>query len=274
MNTRLEFILIDPQTDFCDPRRGSLYVPGAEKDAERLAKLLDRLKDRIADIHVTLDSHHRFDIGHPLFWLDSQGRHPVVDIPAGKFPIVLSEEDLLNGKWTPAFPGMRSWALDYLRKLNTGGRYAPVIWPYHCLIGEPGATMFGPVAEAVASWEISQIAMADKVTKGSNYRTEHYSAVKAEVEDPEDPSTQLNLRLIDTLREADIIAISGQALSHCVANTVRDIADQFGEENIRKLVLLEDTSSHVPGFESLGENFVREMTARGMQTARSTDFMV
>ena len=274
MSIKLEMIIIDPQVDFCDPSQGSLYVPGAGKDSERLATLIKRLEDRIHNIHVTLDSHHRFDIGHPLFWRDSQGRNPIVDIPAGKFPIVLTENDIQDGIWTPTLPNLNVYALDYVRKLEQGGRYAPVIWPYHCIIGESGSNIFAPVGEAIKNWELNQLAMADKVTKGSNYKTEHYSAVKAEVEDPEDATTQLNMGLIQTLQEADMIAISGQALSHCVANTVIDIANNFGEENIQKLVFLEDTSSNVPGFEYLGENFLKEMTARGMKTAKSTDFMV
>jgi nicotinamidase-related amidase len=111
------------------------------------------------------------------------------------------------------------------------------------------------------------------VTKGSNYKTEHYSAVQAEVPDPTDPSTHINTPFIETLEEADIIVVSGQALSHCVANTVRDIADNFGDENIQKLVLLEDTTSPVPGFEQLGIDFLKDMKARGMQVAKSTDFL-
>ena len=74
-------------------------------------------------------------------------------------------------------------------------------------------------------------------------RDRHYSAVQADVPDPADPTTQLNVGLIKTLENADLVALSGQALSHCVANTIRDIADYFGRESIRKLVLIEDTSS-------------------------------
>jgi nicotinamidase-related amidase len=70
-----------------------------------------------------------------------------------------------------------------------------------------------------------------------------------------------------------VVALSGQALSHCVANTVRDIADQFGQENIHKLVLIEDTSSPVPGFEALARQFVTDMRRRGMKTAKAADFL-
>ena len=80
--------------------------------------------------------------------------------------------------------------------------------------------------------------MINLVTKGSNFWTEHYSAVMADVPDPSDPHTMLNTSFINTLKEADIIALSGEAKSHCLANTVRDIANNFGEENISKLVLL------------------------------------
>ena len=66
-------LIIDPQNDFCDPEKGSLYVPGADEDMMRLAKMVDRLRDKLTDIHVTLDSHHTVDIAHPVFWIDGSG---------------------------------------------------------------------------------------------------------------------------------------------------------------------------------------------------------
>ena len=127
---------------------------------------------------------------------------------------------------------------------------------------------------ALGDWERDNFAVVDFVTKGSNIFTEHYSAVKADVPDPQDPTTQINKTLIKTLMDSDLVFIAGQALSHCVANTVRDIADAFGDESyVKKLVLITDASSSVVGFETLGTDFVREMTARGMQTATTVDFL-
>ena len=97
--------------------------------------------------------------------------------------------------------------------------------------------------------------------------------MKADVPDMADPSTQINKALIDVLSGADVIAISGEALSHCVANTIRDTADAFGDDNVKKFVLLEDTCSNVPGFDSLGEDFVKEMVGRGMRISNSVDFL-
>ena len=71
MSKRIELLIIDPQVDFCDPNRGALYVPGAEQDMKRLAKMIGRLRDKLADVHVTLDSHHFIHIAHPIFWRDT-----------------------------------------------------------------------------------------------------------------------------------------------------------------------------------------------------------
>jgi nicotinamidase-related amidase len=110
--------------------------------------------------------------------------------------------------------------------------------------------------------------MVDFVTKGSNPWTEHFSAVQAEVPDPEDPSTQVNTRFIQTLETADIILLAGEALSHCLANTVRDVARSFSDPKyVQKLILLTDASSNVTGFENYGADFVRDLTVLGMKTS-------
>jgi len=261
---KIELLIIDPQNDFCDPS-GSLFVPGADEDAKRLSNFIRRMKDKIYDIHVTLDSHHLVDIAHPIFWKNSEGKNP------DPFTIITSKE-IQNGTWGPTNPAFKEYVKSYIESLEANGRYPLCIWPPHCLIGSWGNNVVDPVYNAITEWE-NDFNMIDYVTKGSNYKTEHYSAVKSDVPDPEDPSTHLNVPLIQTLEEADIIVISGQALSHCVANTVTDIADNFGEDNIKKFVLLKDTCSNVPGFENLGDSFVKDMSARGMQVSTSIEFL-
>ena len=116
--------------------------------------------------------------------------------------------------------------------------------------------------------------MADFVTKGSNPWTEHFSAVQAEVPDPADPGTQVNTGLIHTLEEADIILLAGEALSHCLAHTVTDVATHFADPRyVNKMVLLTDASSPVTGFEAQGDTFLRELKGRGMRTATTRDFL-
>lgn len=261
---KLHFLIIDPQRDFCD-KNGSLSVPGADNDMEKLAKLITRLQSQIFDIHCTLDTHHYFDISHPVFWKDGKGNHPDV------FTIITAP-DIENGKWKATNPQYQQYVLDYAGQLAANRRYPLCIWPPHCLIGTSGHNVVPVLADAMLSWEKEQIAMVDYVTKGSNYKTEHYSAVQADVPDPADPSTMMNSRLIQTLEEADIIAVAGEALSHCLKFTVEDIANTFDEEHIKKMVLIEDCASPVPGFEQQAEDFVKNMAKRGMQISNSADF--
>jgi len=263
----LRILVIDPQNDFCD-KKGALYVPGADRDMERLADMIVRLRDKIDDIHVTLDTHHYVDVAHPVFWVNSEGKHP------DPLATIITVEDVENGKWQTTNPQMGKRALDYVRALKANNQYALVIWPFHCLIGSWGYGVYPELFDALLEWE-KDFSMVDYVTKGSNMYTEHYSAVQADVPDPQDPGTMLNTRLIQTLEDADIIALAGEALNFCVANTVTDIANNFGEENIKKFVLLEDACSPVPGkdFEVLTKNFMTEMTRRGMQVSNTSDFL-
>ncbi len=261
----VHLLVIDPQNDFCSPN-GSLYVSGGDADMDRLAKMVDRLRGRLSAIHVTLDSHRKVDISHPIWFRNSAGKHP------DPFT-VMSAEDLRTGRWTTTRPSAHKRTLKYLETLESSGRYPHVIWPYHCLIGDEGHNVWPALSDAIHSWE-ARFAMADFVTKGSNPWTEHFSAVQAEVPDPTDPTTQVNTDLIATLEEADVVLLAGEALSHCLANTVRDIADKFADPKyVSKLVLLTDASSNVTSFENYGEDFVRELRAKGMRTSTTTDVL-
>lgn len=55
----------------------------------------------------------------------------------------------------------------------------------------------------------------------------------------EDPSTHLNTKLLQKLHACPQLIVCGQALSHCVNFTVRDIVDNWRGENA-KIVVLED----------------------------------
>ncbi|MBF0227542.1 MAG: hypothetical protein HQK76_19015 [Desulfobacterales bacterium] len=262
----LRILIIDPQNDFCD-KKGSLYVQGADDDMKRLSNMVIRLKDKINDIHITLDTHHYVDIAHPIFWVDSNGNHP------DPFKVI-TVEDVENGNYRTTNPQMQKRAAEYVKSLRANNRYALVIWPYHCLIGSWGYGVYPELFNALIEWE-KDFCMVDYVTKGSNIYTEHYSAVQADVPDSQDPTTMLNTRLIKTLEDADIIALCGEALNFCLANTVKDIADNFGEDNIKKLVLLNDATSPVLGkdFEPLTKKFLDEMTKRGMKISTTKDFL-
>lgn len=276
---KMHLLIIDPQKDFCDPN-GSLFVPGADEDAKRLGGVIHRLRSKWDDIHVTMDSHQKMDISHPLWWRDRSGAHP------GPFTLI-SAADVESGVWTTSVPGAYNRSLDYLRKLeastrNGKPRYPHTIWPVHCETGTEGWTVHPEVMGALGEWCESEFAMIDYVTKGTNPWTEHFSGLKAEVPDPNDPTTQLNTRLMDTLEAADIIVVAGWADTHCLMSTVEDINDAFSNpEYIKKMVLLTDCTSSVPDppavpglFSNKVAEFRADMKAKGMKFATSADFLV
>lgn len=266
MNTnKAILLLIDPQYDFCNPN-GNLYVQGAEKDMERLAKMITDNINLIEAIHVTLDSHQTVHIAHPVWWVNSKAENPAPFT-------VITADDVRNGTWRAAKPDLQQWSLDYVESLEQNGRYALCIWNPHCLIGSQGWTVDENLYPALLEWE-AKFKKVNFVPKGSNYMTEHYSAVKADVEVSGDPTTMLNTQLIGALKSGHDILIAGEALDFCIANTIRDIADQFSDDEVKKFVLLEDATSAVnaPGLEHLKDDFIKDMTARGMRISTTTEY--
>jgi len=263
----IRLLLIDPQEDFCNKDWGSLYVPGADLDMIRVATMVQRLNKKINRIHTTLDQHHSMAIFHPMFWVNSNGKNP------DPFTLI-SVDDVKNGTWKTTHPSLQSYGSEYVQTLEANNRYVLCVWPPHCLIGTPGSNVVPEVSKAFIDWERDNFKMVEFVSKGSNFKTEHYSAVRAEVPDPTDPTTNLNTPFINTLEEADIILTGGEALTHCWMNTIRDIVSEFDESNIKKFIFLEDASSSVPGFEKEGEEFVHEMIGKGMQVSTTDKVLI
>lgn len=261
----IEVVWIDPQNSFHDLPDATLGVPGACANAANGIKLIQRMKDKIDDIHVTLDTHQQLAIFHPLYWVDKKGKHPA--------PFTqITHEAVEKGEWKTFIPTFQPLALDYVTALQQHGRYALVIWPYHCLLGTWGHNVYDKVGATLNEWELTYRARVDYVVKGHNLHTEHYSAVQADVPN-DDPTTQLNTRLIETLQRSRKVWVMGQASSHCVANTGRDIADVFGADSVQQLVFLEDCMSPVPGFEQLAVDFFADMKSRGAEVTTSKQLL-
>jgi nicotinamidase-related amidase len=253
------------QNDFCSPN-GSLFVPGADQDVIRVSKFVKRIGKKINDIHVTLDSHRTVQVFHPIFWCDASGKHP------NPFTVI-GVSDVEQGKWMTTNPSWRQRGLEYVKALAEKGRFPLVIWPYHTIIGSVGHSLVPCLSEALTDWEKSRFAMVDYCVKGDFYFSEAYGALESEVPAPEEASTMLNTRLVDMLQQADDLLIMGEALSHCVKNTVEQVAKAFGDVNLDKFVLMTDCCSNVPTFEKLGDDFVKNMVARGMRVSTSVDYL-
>jgi nicotinamidase/pyrazinamidase len=265
----VQLLIVDPQNDFMDVAPGgmpALPVPGAAADMERLSHVIDTLADRIAGITVTFDSHHRYHIAHPTFWERPDGGTvaPFTEIRAAQ---------VRSGEFRPRHAAQALRALAYLDELERQGRYVLMVWPVHCELGSWGHNVYPAVRAAYNRWEDLTLGVVQKVSKGSNPYTEHYSALQAEVPDAEDPGSQLNERLIRELDRADTIVIAGEASSHCVRASTEHLADHLPSKRVDKLVLLADCMSPVSGFEAQAQEFLRTMARRGATVTTSAELL-
>ena len=247
-------LIIDTQFDFCDPA-GALFVPGAEQDVERMASLIRRHAKQIDHIVVTLDTHHVLDIAHPLFWYNAEGRHPAPFTP-------ISAEDVATGRWIPRFSADK--ARQYVRDLEADGQFQHFIWPEHCLIGSRGAALHDTLLDALRFWTRQRDRDYVAVQKGLYPLTEHFGIFQAQVPDPAVPETQLNTTLIADLDRFDTIYLMGEAKSHCVANSLKQLLD-FAPALVPKVVLVTDCMSDVTGLGHLGDPIYREAQARNIR---------
>ena len=265
MNTQL--LIIDPQNDFLDgpEQRAALPVKGASQDMWRLAEFMRRISARLDGIVVTLDTHEFLDIGHPDFWVTSDGQPPA-SLTA------VTVNDVKTGALSPRDRRDLPYVLKYLETLKLQGSYTHMIWPVHCQIGTWGHNVAEMVQRQINLWERDRGEPALRVLKGMNRMTEHYSAVRAEVVDPGDAHTQTNRQLVDRLNKADVIYVAGEASSHCVKATVLHLLEALrGKNAASRLVLLTDAMSPVGGFEAESEAFLTDMRSRGATLARTSE---
>lgn len=280
MKRNIHLLLIDPQNDFCDlpaswratdastgaQLQPALPVSGAHADMLRLAGLIREGAGGIDGITVTLDSHHRFDIAHPTFW-QARGRGAVAPFT----PITAAQ--VRGGDYQPRDPEALPKALAYLDELERRGRYTLMVWPVHCEIGSWGHNVHPAVKAAYNAWEDGQLRVVEKVAKGSNPWTEHYSAIQAEVPDAGDPETQFNMPLIEALDQADLIVVAGEASSHCVKATTEHVVANLPSGRPAKVVLVTDCMSPVTGFEAQHQAFLDDMESRGVQLRTSAEML-
>lgn len=275
--SRIQLLVIDPQNDFCDlpqswqgtdPASGARLVPslavhGAHADMQRLAKFIAAQGHALDAITVTLDSHQRYDIGHPGFWQTEDGGAvtPFTQITAAQL-----DAGAYRPRDTAVFPRVRS----YLQTLEQQGRYTHMVWPVHCEIGSWGHAVHADVQAACAAWQLQRQRAASTVFKGMNPWTENYSALQAEVPDPRDPSTQLNTRLLAALDSADLLLVAGEASSHCVRATTEHLLQHLPSGRPERIVLVTDCMSPVAGFEAQHQVFLASAQAQGVQLKDSS----
>ncbi len=305
---KVHVLAIDNQDDFNKPQ-GSLFVAGrsgrgAIDDDIRFAQWVYWNLDRITDMTFTLDTHFAYQIFFPSFWVNAQGSQL---LPHSLIVLSKDEKHLVNmgldGKvihenvvpdpaitqmvtGTDNYPWLLQQCLHYCRELAKVGKYTLYLWPLHCIMGSSGYKLSGVVHEASLFHAFVRRTQSNREVKGGNPLTENYSIFRPEVLSRWDgkPLGQKNTRLVQTLLDADVIVMAGQAASHCVKSSIEDFLFEVklkDESLVKKVYILGDCMSavtvpdgkggFVADFTPQAEAALEQFRQAGMHVVKSTD---
>ena len=267
---------IDCQIGFSTPG-ASLFVPGAVEDTARTIEWLYKNLDRITQVAFSLDTHRVFQIFHPAWWIDENGKNPA--------PFTnISLADVREGKWKPiAHPAE---CLEYVKQLEKAGKYVLTVWPYHTLLGGVSHALVPALMEAAMFHAVVRQAQTHFETKGTHAMTENYSVLAPEVRELGGKSVgTFNAAFFKMLMEFDRVYVFGQAKSHCVLSTLRDMQQHIAGTDpslMDKIYILEDATSPVPAppidplpatldFPRVADLAFAELKRAGMHIVKTTD---
>jgi len=224
-------LIIDPQNDFMED--GNLAVKGARDDILNLTTFIYNNLRKIDKIKVSLDSHTYKQIFHQIWWEDTQGNHP-------DFYTVIDE----HSKFKPIF--YKEHSMKYLKHLEENDKEL-IIWPYHCLLGTFGHNIEANLENMLSYFSLVTKNTVEKITKGSNPLSEMYGIFKEEFSEM---NTNINPMLAKAYGKYENIIIAGEAKSHCVLETVKQMCEFYAFEDFdSNIFILDDCMSSIEGFE-------------------------
>jgi nicotinamidase/pyrazinamidase len=136
----------------------------------------------------------------------------------------ITNSDVVSGVWVygDGSETMRHWANTYTLLLQARGKFL-TIWPEHCIIGSPGHSVVPTINDALQRWACRSGRPIHYVMKGQNLRVEMYSALQAEVHDPLDLNTGLNVELLSMLKTSDKVWPKSNKRSWCTVGFAQNV---------------------------------------------------
>lgn len=271
--------VIDQQKTFCLQDGELSIAPASVTDTAHICEFIYRNLRILSDLILTLDTHYLFQIFHPLFWFDENGEHPkgfTVVLPGdvGKRIFVNPEMahvlfgDMKYLSW------LQSYAVHYTEELARLGKPPLVIWPVHGRLGSPGHALVPALQVAVDFHDISRWSKSQYRIKGDLPLSEYYSPFGTEVIQAHDGVVvgEESDRAVEDLLKHEILVIAGEAESHCVRAAIYDILKKIKSQDpslARRVYILENCTSPVPGFEQQGKEAMNDFRKAGMNVVDS-----
>jgi len=268
---RVALLLIDCQIDFCFgnlPYKGSLYVPNAEADIYRIIQFILGNFDKITTLYPTLDTHLVYQIFYSTWWQDLFGKNP------DPFTIITGA-DLDQDKYRPLVKPL--WSLDYVKALEKQANKPLCIWPEHTMQGTPGHALVPALYEILYYHAKARKSQISFQVKGDIPETEMYGVFAPEVKVPKNTHGGINTGFLSIVDKHDMTIIAGQAKSHCVLESIRQIYEFFKnqKEVLKKIWILEDCMSSVVhpsiNFEAIANAEFETFKQAGMNIVKTTD---
>ena len=282
-------LLVDLQLTFCNPTF-ELYAAGpsgrgATDDVGNICEFIYRNLNLIHSIVVTLDTHELMQIFHPIFWVNAKGEQPApgTEITAAEIEERVWRVNPLVIEYFQAQEAydrdLNDYVLFYARELERRGRYKLIIWPYHALVGSLGHALVPAVNEAVFFHSTCRMTEPVFEIKGDNPFTEYYSALSPEVSESLVGETPMQSNLKDLLVSFDGLIIAGEAKSHCLNWTVKDLLEYSAATDPSlpsRLYLLADGTSPVvlpdgPDFTDAADAAFRSFAEKGVHVVESKE---
>lgn len=255
-------LCIDVQKDFIEG--GALAVPGSIGDVERMTRFIYNNMEAISSIMCSLDTHIAHQIFHPCWWVNSEGDHPDPYT-------VITYDDVANNRWRPVI-GNPLDSIQYLKELEKAGngKKKLTIWPYHCIKGTEGNSLENEFAKMVYFHSVARKCVDPMIPKGEDPYSEMYGIIKPEYS----KKNFINTPVLTAIEKYDEIYVVGEAASHCLMESVKQIAEHFTNrpEVTQKITVLEDCTSPIVGYEAdTAAAFDNFKNSYGIKFAKSTD---
>lgn len=253
-------LCIDVQNDFIEG--GSLPVSGSIGDVERITRFIYNNMNGITDIMCSMDTHYPFHIFFPSWWKNSDGDSP------DPYTII-TYDDVSRGVWRPVYGNLAD-SLTYLQKLEEQAKKNLCIWTYHCLHGTEGFELESQFSKMVYFHATARKTIPRIIHKGTDFYSEMYGIIRAEYS----KKNLKNTRVLNAFQEYDEIYVVGEAASHCLLESVKQIAEEYATrpEITSKITILEDCTSPISGYEQLTRDaFDMFKRTYGIKFAKSTD---